>query len=80
MFNTRVAIVQPGIIDTAMTAASPNKPTRRRIPRLGAWQGLFTASLQTPTSPEEVAQKIREIIESGNWQWRHPVDLMPSLS
>ena len=73
MFNIRVAIVQPGIIDTAMARriaeqlyASPYPHTRRIA-------GLFSASLQNPTSPILVGQKIRDIIESGTWQLRHPI-------
>jgi short-subunit dehydrogenase len=53
MFNIRVAIVQPGIIDTAMARRigvpldpSPYPHTRRIA-------GLFTASLQNPTSPSD---------------------------
>jgi NAD(P)-dependent dehydrogenase (short-subunit alcohol dehydrogenase family) len=74
-FNIRVAIVQPGLIDTAMgrrigeqpnAAPSPYPHTRRMA-------GLFAASLQNPASPVLVGQKIRDIIESDTWQLRHPV-------
>jgi hypothetical protein len=34
---------------------------------------MFVASLATPTTPDVVAKKIREIIESDTWQLRHPV-------
>ena len=51
---------------TEQTDTSPYPQARRMA-------GLFSASLQTPTSPNEVAQKIREIIESGTLQLRHPV-------
>jgi len=72
-FNIRVAIVEPGIIDT---------PMARRIEALGAdslypqsrrFASMFRASLANPTPPSLVAEKIREIIESGTWQLRHPV-------
>jgi NAD(P)-dependent dehydrogenase (short-subunit alcohol dehydrogenase family) len=73
MFNIRVAIVQPGIIDTAMARrigkqldASPYPHTRRIA-------GLFSSSLRNPTSPFIVGQKICDIIESGTWQLRHPI-------
>ena len=73
MFNIRVAIVQPGIIDTAM-ARGPHRSARHfAVSACAPHGGLFSASLQTPTSPVEVGQKIREIIESGTWQLRHPV-------
>ena len=73
MFNIRVAIVQPGIIDTAMARRVTEQTDTSPYPQARRMAGLFTASLQTPTSPNEVAQKIREIIESGTWQLRHPV-------
>jgi hypothetical protein len=34
---------------------------------------LFAAELKNPALPSLVAAKIREIIESGTWQLRHPV-------
>ena len=42
---------------------------------------MFAASLKSPASPSLVAEKIREIIESGTWQLRHPVgpDAVPFL-
>ena len=80
-FNVRVAIVEPGIIDTAMarrigspSAGSPYGHTAR----FGA---LFSNSLQNPVPPSLVAAKILEIAESGTWQLRHPVgpDAVPLL-
>ena len=34
---------------------------------------MFEASLETPTPPTAVAEKIRQIIESGTQKLRHPV-------
>src|SRR4030095_656804 len=75
MFNIRVAIVEPGVIDTDMarkfssrtgSAASPYPQTDR-------WSALFAASLTQPTPPTVIGEKVREIIESGSWKLRHPV-------
>jgi hypothetical protein len=33
---------------------------------------LFAASLQRPTPPEVVGEKIRDIIEGDTWKLRHP--------
>jgi NAD(P)-dependent dehydrogenase (short-subunit alcohol dehydrogenase family) len=80
-FNVRVAIVEPGIIDTAMArrikdpaADSPYRQTAR----FGA---LFKASLKNPVPPSLVAQNIVEIAQNGTWQLRHPVgpDAAPLL-
>jgi NAD(P)-dependent dehydrogenase (short-subunit alcohol dehydrogenase family) len=72
-FNIRVAIVQPGIIDTDMARRISDKPNGSPYPQKHRMAGLFTASLQKPASPDLVGEKIREVIESGTWQLRHPV-------
>ncbi len=70
-FGVRVAIVEPGIIDTSMAHAIKSGPPSkyRQGKQLGA---LFQASLQHPTPPSVVAGVIRDIIESGTWKLRHP--------
>ena len=73
MFNIRVAIVQPGIIDTAMARAVRDLPYTSYYPHMRRMAGLFTASLHNPVSPVLVGEKIRDIIESGTWQLRHPI-------
>jgi NAD(P)-dependent dehydrogenase (short-subunit alcohol dehydrogenase family) len=79
-FNIRVAIVEPGIIDTDMAqdvTVDDNSiyPNSRRI------AGLFAESLKTPRQASIVADKILEIAENDTWQLRHPVgpDAMPFL-
>jgi len=80
-FGVRVAIVEPGIIDTAMPreieARTDDSVYRQRV-RVAA---LFEASLRNPVPPSVVAQKIVEIAEKGTWQLRHPVgpDAVPFL-
>jgi NAD(P)-dependent dehydrogenase (short-subunit alcohol dehydrogenase family) len=73
MFNVRVAIVEPGIIDTAMARGVAEQVSASAYPHLRRMAGLFTASLQRPVSPLLVGQKILEIIESDAWKLRHPV-------
>lgn len=72
-FNIRVAIVEPGIIDTAMSRsiavgelASPYAQKRRLA-------ALFTASLKQPVPPAFVAEQILAIATNGSWQLRHLV-------
>jgi NAD(P)-dependent dehydrogenase (short-subunit alcohol dehydrogenase family) len=72
-FNVRVAVVQPGIIDTAMARRVEDAPTDAVYPQVRRWGHLFEASLEKPTPPTKVAEKIREIIESGTRKLRHPV-------
>lgn len=72
-FNIRVAIVQPGIIDTAMARRIEDVPTDAAYPQVRRFGHMFEASLDNPTPPTIVAEKIREIIESGTQKLRHPV-------
>lgn len=69
----RVAVVQPGIIDTAMAQGIRDLPYTSLYPQMRRMAGLFTASLRNPASPFLVGEKIRDIIGSGTWQLRHPV-------
>ena len=71
-FNIRVAIVEPGIIDTQM-AQNIKAGGESIYPQVNRFGGLFAASLKTPTSPSLVADKILEIAESETWKLRHPV-------
>ena len=72
-FNVRVAIVQPGIIDTAMARRVEDVPADAAYPQVRRFGQMFEASLENPTPPTIVAEKIREIIESGTQKLRHPV-------
>jgi NAD(P)-dependent dehydrogenase (short-subunit alcohol dehydrogenase family) len=72
-FNIRVAIVQPGVIDTPMARRLEAPPGNSHYPQSRRVAGMFEASLANPRPPSLVAEKIREIIESGSWQLRHPV-------
>jgi NAD(P)-dependent dehydrogenase (short-subunit alcohol dehydrogenase family) len=80
-FNVRVAIVEPGIIDTAMARRIEDRPSNSPYRQRARFASLFAASLKNPVPPSLVAQKIMEIIESGTWQLRHPVgpDAAPFL-
>ena len=73
MFNVRVAIVEPGIIDTPMARGLKELPGGSPYPQQRRLALLFTAALKNPAPPSLVADKILEIIESGTWQLRHPV-------
>jgi NAD(P)-dependent dehydrogenase (short-subunit alcohol dehydrogenase family) len=73
MFNIRVAIVEPGIINTGMAQRIGKEPRASAYPHARRMAALFAVSLQKPTPPVIVGQKILEIIESGTWKLRHPV-------
>lgn len=80
-YGVRVAIVEPGIIDTPMAHAIEDPPPSRY--RQGRHlSALFRASLEHPTPPSVVAAVIRNAIENGAWKLRHPAgpDAEPFLS
>ena len=73
MFNIRVAVVEPGIIDTDMAQKIAQEPETSAYPHAGRMAALFSNSLQTPTSTSVVAEKIVDIVKSGTWKFRHTV-------
>ncbi len=72
-FNVHVALVEPGIIDTAM-ARRIGSPVADSVYRQSArFATIFSGSLQQPVPPSLVADKVLEIATSGTWQLRHLV-------
>ena len=80
-FNVRVAIVEPGIIDTAMARRISDEGADSPYRQRARFTSLFTVALKNPAPPSLVGQKILEIVHSGTWQLRHPVgpDAAPFL-
>jgi NAD(P)-dependent dehydrogenase (short-subunit alcohol dehydrogenase family) len=73
MFNVRVAIVEPGIIDTEMARRIGVPPLISLYPQQARFASLFEASLKNPVAPALVAAKILELAASSSWQLRHLV-------
>jgi NAD(P)-dependent dehydrogenase (short-subunit alcohol dehydrogenase family) len=81
-FGIRVAIVEPGIIDTRMARNIGEIGTSKTYPQVRRCAALFEATIAAGAGrPQVVGQKVREIVESGTWQLRHPVgpDAVPFL-
>ncbi len=72
-FGVHVAIVEPGIIATPIFGKMQPGPTDTKYPHSRRIAELFRASLENPVSPYVVGDKIRDIVDSGTWQLRHPV-------
>ena len=72
-FGVRVAIVEPGAIATPIFGKLEPQPPNTHYPHSRRLNELFRASLEKPVSPYVVGEKIREIVDSGTWQLRHPV-------
>lgn len=72
-FNIRVALVEPGIIDTPMARQVEHATEDPHYPQVRRFGHMFEAALDSPTPPAMVADKIRDVIESGTSKLRHPV-------
>jgi NAD(P)-dependent dehydrogenase (short-subunit alcohol dehydrogenase family) len=73
LFGVHVAIVEPGVIDTSMARGLKNMEKATHYPHTRRMEKRFAAALESPRGPHLVAEKIREIIESGTWKLRHVV-------
>jgi len=80
-FNVRVAIVEPGIIDTDMARRIGDPPPGSPYGQTARFSALFSNSLKNPVPASLVADKILEVATSKSWQLRHPVgpDAVPFL-
>ena len=81
-FNIRVALIEPGIIDTSMAQSIGAAGTPSIYPHRARFAAMFSASLKDAAPPSLVAQKILEVATSSDWQLRHPVgpDALPFLN
>lgn len=75
-FNVRVALVEPGIIDTDMAHGigdgGETKPDSL-YGQTARFEMLFANALRSPIPPSAVAAKIVEIAGGETWQLRHQV-------
>ncbi|MFQ5705441.1 MAG: SDR family oxidoreductase [Gemmatimonadales bacterium] len=80
-FDIRVAIVEPGIINTPIFGKMGESPADTHYPNSRRLHALFRASLENPVSPDVVGEQIREIVEGDSRQLRYPTgpDALPFL-
>lgn len=81
-FGIRVALVEPGIIDTAMaTTQLPQYDPKTIYPHGRRIHAFFTNPAKGEASPSLVSEMIRYAIESGDPRLRFPVgpDALPFL-
>lgn len=72
-FDIRVAIVEPGIIDTSMATRISTDSDGSSYPGQNRMAALFRSSLENPTPASLVADSIVEIVSGETMQLRHPV-------
>jgi len=65
-FGVRVAIVEPGIIDTRMARNIQGMGASKVYPQVRRCAALFEGTIAAGAGqPQVVGEKIREIVESG---------------
>lgn len=81
-FNVRVAIVEPGAVDTAMAARISAGTPSSVYGHVNRMNALMKVSFANSSSPFLIAEKIAEVIDSGTWQVRHHAgpDVAPFLA
>lgn len=72
-FGIRVAVVEPGVIATPIFGKVAEADTATNYPHRRRLMALFHAALENPASPYLVGDKIRDIVDSGTWQFRQLV-------
>lgn len=72
-YGIRVAIVEPGVIQTPIFTKEKPKQPSQWYPHERRLQAIFAASLQNPVSPYVVGERILEIVNSKSNQLRYPV-------
>ena len=72
-YGIRVAIVEPGIIDTAMARRVGTAGPKSLYRGQHRFAAMFAAILAAPVLPSVVADRIVEVADSDTWQLRHPV-------
>ena len=80
-YDIQVNLVEPGIIKTPIIDKLDKQRTGSAYPHEERLNRLFNAVMKNPVHPDIVAEKIIEIIESNNYQLRHPVgpDALPYI-
>jgi NAD(P)-dependent dehydrogenase (short-subunit alcohol dehydrogenase family) len=80
-FNIRVAVVEPGVIDTAIFSKETEIPEATHYPTYRRLKALFAASLENHTPPEVVGNVVKDILEGRSTSFRNPAgpDAAPLL-
>ena len=81
-FNIRVAIIEPGIIETPIFDKMEVPPEDINYPNARRLAALFKTALKNPVPPEVIGERVLEIVESKSWQLRYPTgpDAEPFLN
>jgi len=72
-FGIRVALVEPGVVATPIFGKVKPREWSGYYPQTRRMLALFRSSLQTPTPPSLVADKIVAVVNNRDATLRHPV-------
>ena len=80
-FNIRVALVEPGVIETPIFKKDNEQPEKTNYPNTRRLRAFFAASLENHTKPETVAEVISDIIDGKSNAFRNPAgpDALPLI-
>jgi NAD(P)-dependent dehydrogenase (short-subunit alcohol dehydrogenase family) len=80
-FNIRVAVVEPGVIDTAIFSKETEIPANTNYPSYRRLKALFAASVENHVQPEVVGNVVKDILEGRSTSFRNPAgpDAAPLL-
>jgi NAD(P)-dependent dehydrogenase (short-subunit alcohol dehydrogenase family) len=80
-FGIRVAIVEPGVIETPILEKMKSPDLYANYPNISRFRAFFAASKENHVSPMVVAEVVKNIIESDTTQLRHTAgpDALPLL-
>ncbi|MCW3114762.1 MAG: family NAD(P)-dependent oxidoreductase [Segetibacter sp.] len=81
-FNIRIALVEPGVIETPIFRKANAYPENMLYPNLKRFMSLFAASLENHVAPSVVGQVIDDIVTAKTNGFRNPAgpDALPLLS
>lgn len=81
-FNIRVAVVEPGVIDTPLQQKAKSKIKGTHYPNLERSIAFFAAATDHHIPPEAVAEVINNIVNGTTTQFRNPAgpDSTPTLN
>jgi NAD(P)-dependent dehydrogenase (short-subunit alcohol dehydrogenase family) len=80
-FNVRIAVVEPGVIETPIFGKSNEIPSDTQYPKIKRLKAFFAASLENHVAPSTVAAVIQDIVEGKSDKFRNPAgpDALPLL-
>lgn len=68
----RVALVEPGVIDTPIFSKAYAIPEHTHYSTIKRFLAFFAASLENHVSPDEVAKVVADVVEGRSKQFRNP--------